>query len=195
VSPALSEHWTARDARFAFVAYDDRQPDRDGDVILVRGIDTRDFQRNPVMLADHDKSFVLGRVTSLYAEARPGGDVLKGTATILPAGTSTRVDEAWTAITHGARAGISIGFLGEDFDGEPVRTGQRGLTFRRTALLEISSVSVPSCATCVSTVVAGKGLGLAAEIPATAAEVRALVTRAVRERWAAHLQATTGELD
>ena len=34
--------------------------DRDGDVILVDGIDTARFLENPVLLADHQRSFALG---------------------------------------------------------------------------------------------------------------------------------------
>ena len=88
-------------------------------------------------------------MTSLRVEQRPGGRALVGEADILPAKTSSRVDEAWAAITFGARNGISIGFLPVEADREPVLPAQRGLTYRRVKLLEISSVSLPSCPMCL----------------------------------------------
>ena len=70
-------------------------------------------------------------------------------ADVLPAGTSSRVDEAWAAIQHGARNAVSIGFLPIEFDSDQPRKGQTGVTFRRVELLEISSVTLPSCPTCL----------------------------------------------
>ena len=137
--------------------------DRDDDVILVDGIDTTEFARNPVLLGDHDRGFVLGRVTAFRREARPGGRAFVCEADILPPGTSARVDEAWAAIQFGARNGISLGFQPLEYDRDPVREGQRGYTFRRVALLEISSVSLPSCPTCLIEQKAWQGRSRTAE--------------------------------
>ncbi len=128
-----------------FIASQEIQ-DRDGDVIMCAGINLGDFMRNPVFLGDHDTKFILGRVTKLWKDRLPDGWALLGKADILPAGTSARVDEAFTAIKHGARAGISIGFISTD--SEPTATGTR---FKSISLLEVSSVAVPSCPTCVIT--------------------------------------------
>ncbi len=124
--------------------------DRDGDLIVVDGIDLTDFRRNPVLLANHDREFTLGRVTSLRVEDLPEGRALVGAAQILPAGTSARVDELYSAIRFGARAGMSIGFLPVLADLRSVEEGG-GRIFHRIRLLEVSSVALPSCPTCMVT--------------------------------------------
>jgi HK97 family phage prohead protease len=134
--------------RFKFVASQQRV-DRDGDVILVDGIDLSEYQKNAVLLVDHDRTFVFGKTLALHVERRADGDALVGEAEALPAGTSARVDEAWTAVKNGARNGISIGFLALEYDRRPVLDGQTGITFRKVKLLEVSSVALPACPTCV----------------------------------------------
>lgn len=93
-------------------------------------------------------------VSSRPRDRPAGGDAADGPALvaqaeILPAGTSPRVDERW-AIQAGACSGISIGFLPKSID-KPQRPGQTGRTYTSVELLEISSVTVPSCPTCVIT--------------------------------------------
>jgi len=123
--------------------------DRDGDIILVDGIDVSDYRMNPTFLANHDRNFILGKVLDLGTERRMAGKTLVGMAEILPVGSSERVDEAWNLIKFGARNGISIGFLPLETAPLPLTNGQAGILFKRTRLLEISSVSLPACPTCV----------------------------------------------
>jgi phage head maturation protease len=144
--------------RIRFVA-SQRIVDRDGEVIERQGIDTSEFAKNPTLLCDHDPRFVLGRVEALTLQVRPNGEALIGEAEILPAGTSARVDEAWSAITFSARNGISIGFTPLEVDPAPVLPGQRGVTYKRVRLLEISSVALPACPTCVVESKRAKGGG------------------------------------
>jgi phage head maturation protease len=120
-----------------------------GDVVLVDGIDLTRFKRNPVLLADHDKTFVIGAVARLWLEDRPAGRALMAEATLLPAGISARIDEARATILAGARRGVSIGF--KPLEWEPRRNddGQNGYTFRTSELIEISSVALPACPTCL----------------------------------------------
>jgi len=121
-------------------------PDRDGDVIEVAGIDTTDFMRNPILLGDHDKSFLLGKITKLWKARLPEGPTLLAKAELLPAGVSARADERYAAIKFGAAKGISIGFLARAH--EPTPTGYR---YKAISLMEVSQVSIPSCPTCVIT--------------------------------------------
>lgn len=122
--------------------------DRDQDVILVDGIDTTDYERNPTFLGNHDRTFDLGTVTRLWRENHSGGRCLMFEARLLEP-VSERQREVVAAIRAGARRGISIGFMPVEQDRQPVRDGQRGYTYRRVSLLEISSVSLPSCPSCL----------------------------------------------
>ena len=117
--------------------------DRDEDVIVVAGVDIADFMLNPILLADHDRTFPIGKVISLRVERRPEGQALVGEAEILPSGVSERIDEVWAAIKFGARNGISIGFRPLEV-GAPILEGQRGRTYFRVKLYELSNVTLPS---------------------------------------------------
>jgi hypothetical protein len=121
--------------------------DREGDVILIDGISTAHFERNPVVLADHDPHLPIGKVVALWKEQRPIR-ALMAKVELLPPGISAKADEVWGQIQHGTRRGISVGFLPLDATGPTLR-GQKGLTYRSVSLLEISSVSIPSCAACL----------------------------------------------
>ena len=48
--------------RITFIASHEL-PDRDGEVVRVAGIDTSDFMKNPVLLANHDSWFSIGKIT------------------------------------------------------------------------------------------------------------------------------------
>lgn len=121
--------------------------DREGDIIRIDGLDTANFERNPVLLANHDHGFPLGRVTALRIERRENVPTLVFEAEILPAGTSPRVDETWAAIAGGARNGVSIGFTPRQIEPIP---GTRGVIFTRAELLEVSSVCLPACPACLA---------------------------------------------
>lgn len=126
-----------------------QEVDRDGEVILTGGIDTANYRKNPVLLARHDHTFNLGKVDTLAVEQTDGADALVGVATILPAGISPEADQAYGKILAGALNGVSIGFLPLETDEKPILPGQKGRTFRKVDLLEISIVSLPSCPSCV----------------------------------------------
>lgn len=149
-----------------------QEVDRDQEVVITRGIDLTAFRLNPTFLLDHDRRAPLGRVVALGVERLGNHDALTGTAEILAAGTSQRADEAWAEIKAGVRNGISIGFLPVDVD----PPGTRGRVLRRVELLEISSVTMPSCRACVVTGTSGaKAL---ADQAALATSVQATLARA-----------------
>ena len=125
--------------------------DRDGEVVVTRGIDTTAFMKNPVLLLEHDHRTRFGRVDSLRVERRDGADALVGRATILPAGVSAAADQGYGELLYGALNGISIGVLVHEWDPSPILPGQRGRTMTQTQLLEISAVPIPSCSSCVVT--------------------------------------------
>lgn len=124
--------------------------DHMGDVLEQRGIDTSVFLKNPVLLANHDPTFILGRVWRLWiAPTAEGGEALMAEAEVLPAGTSARIDERWAAIQAGAANGISIGFIGKEMEQRAASGGRVGTRYTKTTLLEISSVSLPACPSCL----------------------------------------------
>ena len=123
--------------------------DRDGEVILTRGIDTTNYRRNPTFLLQHDRAVRFGRTDSLTLQTVDGADALVGRATVLPAGVSEEVDRAYAELLHGALGGVSIGFTIKEADAVPILPAQTGRTFTKTELLEISLVTLPSCASCV----------------------------------------------
>lgn len=167
------------------------QLDLDGDLILVRGIDTSYFERRGTFLKDHQKDKPIGRVTALRIESLREGDALVGDAVLLPPGISADADQAWGEIVHKVRTGISIGFLPVDpenpRDGEP--TGAGGVVRRKILLLEISSVTLPSCPSC-SIIAAGEQVRrwpdtvdqLIAAIDGALIVAKALERREARER-------------
>lgn len=120
-----------------------------GDCIMARGIDTSVFMRNPTMLANHDPAFPLGRVSRLWVAPTPEGDALMFEAEVLPVGTSARIDERWAAIQAGAANGISIGFIGQEMEQREAANGRTGTLYRKSLLLEISSVALPACPSCL----------------------------------------------
>jgi HK97 family phage prohead protease len=156
--------------------------DRMGDIVVARGIDTREFLKNPVLLADHDHTFILGRVARMWIEARPEAEALMFEAEILPAGTSPRVDERWTAIQAGAANGISIGFLGQEVEERRASTGRLAYRFTKTALLELSQVAVPACQTCLieQRAMCPHGAGLVLDLADEPPGMRSVVDRYVR---------------
>ncbi len=126
-------------------------PDRDSEVILVRGIDTRPFMQNPTLLLQHDTSTRFGRVTSLRVEEVDGALALIGKAKILPEGISAEADAAYAELRFGSLNGISIGFMPKETSREKVHPAQEGRTIVKSELLEISVVTIPACSSCVVT--------------------------------------------
>lgn len=122
-----------------------QEVDRDGEVIVTAGIRTGNFQKNPIMLIDHDRSYVFGRVEALGIEQVNGADALVGLASALPAGVSAAADQRYQEILAGAVNAFSIGFLPEVIDREPILPQQAGRTYRQVDLLEVSTVTLPSC--------------------------------------------------
>jgi len=128
---------------FKFIA-SSQEVDRDREVVIARGIQTANFDRNPVMLIDHDRGRVLGRIDSKWIETVDGADALIMLGPALPPGVSADADQVYGEILHGARSAFSISFLPLEYDYHPIPPGQTGRTFRKVELLEVSSVSLPS---------------------------------------------------
>jgi len=133
--------------RISFIASHEKT-DRDGEVVLIAGIDTTDFQRNPVLCLQHQaRETPIGRVENLRKTRIDGAPALIGEA-VFPERPAS--NEALADVRAGLLNSISIGFQVLE-RGAPILPGQHGVTYVKTALLEISLVTVPACATCVVT--------------------------------------------
>ena len=143
------EKTISRDQReFSFVATR-YEVDRDGEVVLPSGLDTQDYKKNPVLALQHDPLSPIGRVLVLKLGPADGQLAWLGLARIDPPGTSEAADRAYKQLASGSLNGISIGFQVLESSPRPVLPGQTGPTYKKTRLLEISLVTIPSCANCL----------------------------------------------
>jgi len=135
-----------REVRFVATRF---EIDRDGEVIDPNGLDVKAYKKNPVFLLQHNPDRPIGRVTSLNLGLVDEALAWTGVARIDPPGTSDDADRAYKQIDAGSLNGISIGFRVEEATPRAVLPGQTGPTYKRTSLLEISLVTIPSCANCL----------------------------------------------
>ncbi|RBP08525.1 HK97 family phage prohead protease [Roseiarcus fermentans] len=110
-------------------------PDRVGDIVEPGGCDLRAYLKNPIVLADHDRTKAVGA-----AQAAIVGGRLEARITFAPAGVSPKADEYCGLYKAGVMSAVSIGFAPIEI--EPLRGG--GTRFRTWELLEISLVAVPA---------------------------------------------------
>lgn len=133
--------------RIEFIASHEKV-DRDGEVVLVVGIDTAAFMNNPLMFVQHDtQQIAAARVTSLRKTTLDGALALIGVAEFPDRPQS---DAALADVRAGLLNAVSIGFQVMEC-GAPILPGQAGVTYTRTKLLEISLVGLPACPTCLIT--------------------------------------------
>ncbi|MCS6305999.1 MAG: HK97 family phage prohead protease [Nitrospira sp.] len=123
--------------------------DRDGEVVVPSGMDTANYDKNPTVLLQHDPLSPIGRVVSLRLGLVDGVPGWIGIARIDPPGTSEAADRAYRQIASGSLNGVSIGFMVQEVSPRALLPGQTGRTYTKTSLLEISLVTIPSCASCV----------------------------------------------
>jgi len=107
--------------------------DRDGDIVIPSGIDLSHYEKNPIVLYQHNQKEPCGKVVNI--ELRPDGLYVK--ARIYKA----LHEKAYNAVKLGVLKTFSIGFMGLDgeYDDETDT-----FFFKKTELFEISVVSVPS---------------------------------------------------
>jgi phage head maturation protease len=115
-----------------------------GDVIPPTALDLTRFRANPCVLKDHHHDQPIGVVTKDWKTAT-GWWV---TARIFDAGMNAAADQCWNEITSGGRRGLSIGFRGA---GEPRVTseGRQGTRWTKVEVIEVSSVCLPACPSCL----------------------------------------------
>ena len=110
--------------------------DRDGDSMSLAGIDTSYYQKNPVVLWNHNHGVPIAKAENLKVE---NGKMIAD-AVFPEKGVSPRSDEIYGLIRAGVINTASIGFMPKDFDRMP--DGVWKVT--KSELMEFSFVSIPS---------------------------------------------------
>lgn len=133
--------------RISFIA-SHQKVDRDSEVVLIDGIDTSEFERNPILCLQHrSQETAVARVENLRRTTVDGVQALIGEAVFPDRPVS---NEVLADVKAGLLNAVSIGFRVLE-RGAPMLPGQEGATFTKTLLLEISLVSLPACPTCLVT--------------------------------------------
>ncbi len=132
-----------RTARFVMSG---QATDRMGDIVRTNGLDTTDFEKNPVMLLFHSsRSWPVGQWSDLakIAGSKPR---LEGTANFLEEGVLDEADKAAKLVGAGVLRACSIGFIPKDYEWILDDDGRNtwGLDFKETELIECSIVPVPA---------------------------------------------------
>jgi len=151
---------TSEGTGFEFILSDDT-PDRMGDIIEVDGWDTKNFERNPIALFNHNKDAPIGRWTNVRKQKKQ----LRATLELAHQGTSPRIDEIRSLIDQGILRAVSVGFLPKEFeDIEEDSKSKKGwfgpVRYLQQELLECSLVAVPANSNALRVV---KSLGISEE--------------------------------
>ena len=114
--------------------------DRDGEVIEAKGWDLKNFKKNPVIMYGHDyRSLPIGRASKVWVSE----GTLKNHVEFPPEGTYEFADIVRRLLDAGYLKTESVGFVPKEWeDGAEDKLPKR--TYKKTELLEISIVPVPS---------------------------------------------------
>jgi HK97 family phage prohead protease len=134
----------ARTARFIMST---QQADRDGDVIVTEGIDTSEFEKNPVALLMHNaRNWPIGQWSDLEKKTASQPPRLEGVLNFMPEGDSEEADMAALFVQRGVMRACSIGFLPKEVemirDDEDRWTG--GFRIPACEIVECSLVPIPA---------------------------------------------------
>lgn len=115
--------------------------DRDGDVVIQKGINLKDFKKNPVALFGHDHKQPIGTWENIRLE----GKKLLADLKLAELGTSDFIDTLHKLVNQRILKAVSIGFGIKKYEERKEdSSGWMGYTFHETELYEASLVSVPA---------------------------------------------------
>lgn len=106
--------------------------DRTGDIIKMSGVDLVNYQKNPVILFNHDYDKIIGK--ALEVKVVDSKLIFK-----IEFADTKLGNEIYYLLKNGYMNASSIGFIGKEYEGNE----HGGLTFTKIELLELSIVSVP----------------------------------------------------
>jgi len=119
--------------------------DRDGEIVRIKGLDLKEYKKNPLVLLNHDRhSLPIGKATKVWKS----GDELKIKIKFTEPEEYSVGDTVYKLVKGGYMNALSIGFL-PDFDSieyPEKRPGKKQVyrIFNKSALLEVSVVGVPA---------------------------------------------------
>ena len=120
--------------------------DRDGDVIKAEGWNLDNFNRHPVMLANHDYHSLKSQI-GVWEKMEIAGDTLQGVAKFFIGKGNDEADWAFE-LAKMKKLAFSVGFIPDMDKAVPLHKddafGVRGMEFNGQELLEVSAVTVPS---------------------------------------------------
>lgn len=111
-------------------------PDRVGDVVKIDGLDTKDFEQNPIALYMHNHQEPIGAWSNL----RKSNGALIGSLNLAYKGTSKLIDFAHSMISQGMLKAVSVSFMPIDY---VKNANGKGLLINKSSLLEVSLVTIP----------------------------------------------------
>ncbi len=114
----------------------DESIDRDGDIIMSDGWDLKEFKKNPVALAHHDATKIIGR----WKNVKVHNKQLTGDLELAPDDVGAFQRAINKLISGGFLKAVSVGFRATEH--EPREEG--GYRFLKQSLFETSVVAVPS---------------------------------------------------
>jgi phage head maturation protease len=149
VASTAPSTWDAgqRSARFVMTS---ETPDRMGDVVIMDGIDIKEFTKNPVAFFSHNSAnFPIGKWANLQRYSHAAVPRLEGTLQLAPGGGPIeQIDQAAWSIEHGLMKACSIGFLPDWNAAEKMINSagdwEGGIQFNKVELLECSLVGIPA---------------------------------------------------
>jgi HK97 family phage prohead protease len=130
----------AEDGTIPLAVASDSSIDRDGEIIDPAGLDTTNYERNPVLLYAHDyRSDPIGKTIAIKKD---GSRVLFTPQ--LAIDISERAKMYFQMIKEGVLNAFSIGFIAKEWTDRANADGSSTRIFTKTELLEISLVPVPA---------------------------------------------------
>lgn len=131
--------------RFRFILSDE-SVDRVGDIIRAKGWQLKNFLKNPVALAYHDHTKVVGRWHKVKIE----GKKLVGELELAPDDTGPFQRAINSLVRNGFLKAVSVGFSPIEYKPRDKDSPYKGYIFEKQELQETSIVAVPANANALS---------------------------------------------
>lgn len=136
----LVENVNEKENTLSVAVATDSSIDRDGEIVDPAGIDTKNFEKNPVLLWAHDyRQAPIGKVVSIK---RDGSRLLFTPE--FAVGISEQARQYYEMFKAGILNAFSIGFVPKEWTDRQNTDGSYTRIFTKTELLEISAVPVPA---------------------------------------------------
>jgi len=122
----------------------DQNPDRDNDQIMLSAWDTTNFEKNPVILLNHDsRGLPIARATKVKKDFNTGQLLMD--IEFPSVDTYALSDTVFRLVKNGFMSALSVGFLGKSWEDRTDKQGYKiGKKYTSVELYEVSLVTVPA---------------------------------------------------